>query len=384
MKLKQWVLIVGIGLSSLPLSAQHDEGRQGKHQGDHPKGDRMEQMRQDLNLTDAQVAQISAIHKQYRPERKALKDAELKDPALEARRKQLCEDEQAAVKAVLTPEQQARFEALKAQRHGGHHGHHAEMNPEQRQLFQAEVLPLLQAQRLKLESALSAADKATVARLREAMADMRAARKDAKGGKRKQDTPPTEEDRARMAEFHQQRHAIMEEAAAVASRYATQIQQLHEEVKPQLERLRAEIAALATVEPGDDRPAADTRRPHGDGPQHEGRKQMEAARFLLMDPARTPGPGRARGEKAEQVRLEVFPNPAVTRATLRYNLEQAGATKVELINGEGKVLRVLQEGQSAAGEHFVDLETTDLPVGTYYFRITDGQGPKVRALKVVH
>jgi Spy/CpxP family protein refolding chaperone len=370
---------VGIGLASLPLSAQNDEGRQ----GDRIKGDRMEQMRQDLNLSDTQVEQITAIHKQYRPERKALKYAELKDPALEARRKQMREEEQAAVKAVLTPEQQARFDALKAQRHAGHHGH-AEMNPAQRQLFHEQVLPLMQAQRLKLESALSAADKATVDRLRDALADMRAAHKDAKGGKRKLDTPPTEEDRARMAEFHKQRHAIMEEAAAVANRYTTQIQQLHEEVKPQLERLRAEIAALATTASHDDRGTAAAHRPHSDGPRHGGKQQMEAARFLLMDPARTPGQGRARSEKAEQIRLEVFPNPAVTRATLRYKLEQAGTTKVELIDGTGKVLRVLQEGQAAAGEHFIDLETTDLPAGTYYFRITDGQGPKVRALKVIH
>ena len=380
MKLKQWVLMLGIGLASLPLSAQKGEGRQ----GDHHKGDRMEQMRQDLNLTDTQVAQITAIHKQYRPERKAFKDAELKDPALEARRKQLRTEEQAAVKAVLTPEQQARWEELKAQRHGGHHGHHAGMNPAQRQLFQEQVLPLLQAQRLKLESALSAADKATVDRLRDALADMRAAHKDAHGGKRKADTPPTEEDRARMAEFHKQRHAIMEEAAAVANRYASQIQQLHEEVKPQLERLRAEIAALATVETDDAHATGDMHARHHEGQRQAGKHHMEDARFLLMDPARTPGQGRARSEKAEQIRVEVFPNPAFTRATLRYKLEEAGPAKIELIDGEGKVLRVLREGQAAEGEHFVDLETTDLPAGTYYFRITDSQGPKVRALKVIH
>ena len=147
--IKQWLLIAGMAMGTLPATAQGDVGEVTRP----PHGQRMEQMQADLGLTDAQVAQIKAIRERYRPERKAMREAELKDPALEARRKQMREEEQAAVKAVLTPDQQVRFEELRAARHA--QGHQP-MSPEQRQYFQEQVLPTLLAQRLKLEAALSA------------------------------------------------------------------------------------------------------------------------------------------------------------------------------------------------------------------------------------
>jgi protein CpxP len=378
MKMKHWLLALALGLSCQPLLAQGDR-ETGKR-----KDGRMEQMRQDLNLSDAQVAQIQAIHEQYRPERKALRDAEPKDPAIEAQRKQIREAEQAAVKAVLTPEQQKRYDELRAERHAGHHGHHDHMDSAQRQYFQDQVLPLLQSQRLKLEAAISAADKATVDRLRSELQVLRASRKAAQPREKTQrHTPPTDADRALMAEFHAKRHAIMEEAAAIANRYAAQIQQLHEEIKPQLEQIRAELEAQRPAKTTD---AADDhhRHPGHRGHMRDGKKHMEAARFLLMDPARTPGQGRTKADRTEGVRLEVFPNPAVSRATLRYGVAAAGMTKVELVDGEGRVLRVLSEGQTEAGEHFLDLDTVELPAGTYYFRVTDSRGSKVRTLKVIH
>jgi Spy/CpxP family protein refolding chaperone len=369
--IKQWLLIAGMAMGTLPATAQGDVGEVTRP----PHGQRMEQMQADLGLTDAQVAQIKAIRERYRPERKAMREAELKDPALEARRKQMREEEQAAVKAVLTPDQQVRFEELRAVRHA--HGHQP-MSPEQRQYFQEQVLPTLLAQRLKLETALSTADKATVERLRGELQALRETRKsEMPRGDRTQHTPPSEADRARMEAFHAKRHAIMEEAASVAGRYMTQIKALHEEIKPQMERFRAEMEAQ--------RPAQPAYAPAGK-PRHmrDGKKQMDAAHFLLMDPAQVPGQGRKKAERTGQIGLEVFPNPAVSRATLRYAVPSAGMTKVELLDGQGKVLRVLAEGQVPAGEHFVDLDTQAMAAGTYYFRITDQAGSKVRTLKVVH
>jgi Spy/CpxP family protein refolding chaperone len=372
MNIKYWLLIAGLGMATLTTQAQGDA----KGAARPPRAEKMEQMRADLELTDEQVAQIKAIHARYRPEKKELRDAELKDPALEARRKQIREEEQMAIKAVLTPAQQVRFEELRKERRVGAH---EPMSPAQRQYFQEQVLPTLQAQRLKLESAISSADKATIDRLRGELQALRETRKgEQPRDARQADTPPSEADRARMEAFHAKRQAIMAEAGSVAERYQAQIKALHEEVKPQLERFRAEMEAMRPAQPAD---APQGKERH----KGAGKKQMEAARFLLMDPAHVPGQqARKKAERASDAALEVFPNPAVSRATLRYAVGAAGPVKVELLDGQGKSLRVLADGQKAAGEHFVDLDTQSMAAGTYYFRITDGTGSKVRTLKVVH
>ncbi|HEX3533567.1 MAG TPA: Spy/CpxP family protein refolding chaperone [Gemmatimonadaceae bacterium] len=99
----------------------------------------------DLNLTDAQKAQIKAIRAKYQPQNQALR-AQAKpymDAAKAARQKgdtvafrsnmekahQVMQNasyrtqEQAEIRAVLTPEQQAKFDAqAKARAEGGHKG----------------------------------------------------------------------------------------------------------------------------------------------------------------------------------------------------------------------------------------------------------------------
>jgi len=99
----------------------------------------------DLNLTDAQKAQIKAIRQKYQPQNEALRTQAkpYMDAAKAARQKgdtaaarsnmekarQVMQNasyrtqEQAEIRAVLTPEQQAKFDAqAKARAQGGHKG----------------------------------------------------------------------------------------------------------------------------------------------------------------------------------------------------------------------------------------------------------------------
>lgn len=121
--------------STLAFAAPHGGRGQG---GRHGKADFAEKFAQKLNLTDAQKAQIKQIHlssreqnkvffEQSRATRKALREArQANDTArleqlkatMEAdgvRFKQIREAEMAQVLSVLTPEQRAQFEALKAE-----------------------------------------------------------------------------------------------------------------------------------------------------------------------------------------------------------------------------------------------------------------------------
>src|SRR6267378_6100144 len=115
--------------------------------GSYQRGDRRgpggrEGFGRDLNLTDAQKAQIKAIHQKYQPQNEALR-AQAK-PFMEAARaarqkgdsaafrsniekaRQLTQgasfrtQERAEIRAVLTPDQQAKFDAREKTR--GEHG----------------------------------------------------------------------------------------------------------------------------------------------------------------------------------------------------------------------------------------------------------------------
>jgi hypothetical protein len=146
-----------------------------------------------------------------------------------------------------------------------------------------------------------------------------------------------------------------------------------------LERFRAEMLAMRPPQPVD-APGHAGKGAHKRG----GKKWMAPALFLLMDPARLPGQGGQKASKAASMQIEVFPNPAVSRATLRFQLAEAGSAKVELLDAQGRVLKVLRDGQVAAGEQLIDVDTATLPAATYFFRVTDVNGPKLHVFKVVH
>uniref|UniRef100_UPI000619294B hypothetical protein n=1 Tax=Hymenobacter terrenus TaxID=1629124 RepID=UPI000619294B len=49
--------------------------------------------------------------------------------------------------------------------------------------------------------------------------------------------------------------------------------------------------------------------------------------------------------------LSAFPNPTHDRATLSYTVEQAGAVRLEVLDGLGRIVAVLVDGQQSAGPH---------------------------------
>lgn len=70
----------------------------------------MLEMKQELNLTDAQVAQIKTLHEKKAAERKAEMTAKKED-----RMKKMKENE-AEMQKILTPEQYKKFQELKAKK----------------------------------------------------------------------------------------------------------------------------------------------------------------------------------------------------------------------------------------------------------------------------
>jgi periplasmic protein CpxP/Spy len=74
------------------------------------KAERMQKMKQELNLTDAQVAQIKALHEQKAAERKQDMAAKRED------RMKMMKDNEAEMQKILTPDQFKKFQEMKAKR----------------------------------------------------------------------------------------------------------------------------------------------------------------------------------------------------------------------------------------------------------------------------
>ena len=78
------------------------------------------------------------------------------------------------------------------------------------------------------------------------------------------------------------------------------------------------------------------------------------------------------GRPAAFALAEPAPNPFNPSTTLRWSLPQAGAARLALYDVQGRLARVLAEGEQAAGEHALRLEATGLASGLYLLRLEWG------------
>ena len=117
-RLKVWLVLLGVfvlgGVTGAALDGayrlQASSERQEKHGHGRDKAAYFEDLRRDLNLNDQQAAQVRAILEETRNEFRQLR-AEAR-PRYDALKQKARE----RIRAVLTPEQQQRFDAKVAER----------------------------------------------------------------------------------------------------------------------------------------------------------------------------------------------------------------------------------------------------------------------------
>ena len=80
--------------------------------------------------------------------------------------------------------------------------------------------------------------------------------------------------------------------------------------------------------------------------------------------------------------LAPSPNPTVGRALVRYTLAEAGTARVSVIDGLGREVAVLAEGDVAAGHHEATLDAARLAAGVYVVRLATADGARARRLTV--
>ena len=70
--------------------------------------------------------------------------------------------------------------------------------------------------------------------------------------------------------------------------------------------------------------------------------------------------------------VQIFPNPARENlVTIRYSLLKPGNTTIRIIDFLGNTVSIPLDAREEAGEHSLELNTTDFPFGTYFCRVSE-------------
>jgi hypothetical protein len=252
------------------------------------------------------------------------------------------------------------------------------------------ILPVLREERLAFDRQLSAAEKATIERVRAQMKahheEGRALRQEVRA-QHQQGQAPSEEMHERMEAHRDRQEAIMAPLHQIAQAHESALKGLKTKHQSSIERWKTDLKALKSEHRpnghGGERPhPAHGQRPeggpkHGHGGGHGGGhghalKAFKPVGFLLFDP-NGQGPD-ALEPMDDDDRASIFPNPAAGRQTVSFSTSSAGPVKVELLNQQGEVLRELANGTFEAGGHELEADAAGLRPGVYFYRITTAQG----------
>jgi Spy/CpxP family protein refolding chaperone len=101
-----------LAIAGLSASAQERREMKGEKHGMHKMQGQKRDMMKDINLTDAQKAQLKADRELYKSKMEALrKDENITVKEMKARQKAIHDEQKAKMEALLTPEQKAKIAA---------------------------------------------------------------------------------------------------------------------------------------------------------------------------------------------------------------------------------------------------------------------------------
>lgn len=203
----------------------------------------IEQLKQELKLTQEQEKQMEALRKSFRKEAVAMRDQDFESSAArQSALQNLREGVEADLKAILTAEQLAVVE----NRQEARQDRQEEMRQALEDYQKTEIEPVMQAQRNKLEAKISEADKAQLETIRQ---EIQAKTKAYAKGKMKLESAQSSgqeeeaEDELATAEELLPREIL----AALVKKYDSDMEALFEEVKPQSEQWQRDLKQLRST-----------------------------------------------------------------------------------------------------------------------------------------
>ncbi len=379
-KLKYSFLLLLALLLSVSSFAQRPRG--------HERPPRLEALKDELQLSEQQLEQIDAIEEKYRDKMRALREQYAGDPEEERDAwRGLREARREEIHGVLTEEQRATLQAKRTAREAEREARQSErreLREEVQAYLQANVLPVLKEQRARLESQLSAEDKALIAELRQQHESIRAKMKAAQGDP---------EQRQALRDELKERRGEREQLRGLVEKYEAGIERLFTEIMDERQQWRRDLQQLHENHRPETREEATPRfrregprkqrerqRHHRDGGRHDG--IMGKGAFLLLDPrADAPAPLDI-DDLTPGLEPEIYPNPAGQFNTVRYEIKTPGVVRIELRDAEGRLLRVLLDEYHDRGTYTEDVDVNRLADGVYYYTITTGDGTVTKQVVV--
>jgi hypothetical protein len=79
-----------------------------------------------------------------------------------------------------------------------------------------------------------------------------------------------------------------------------------------------------------------------------------------------------------------FPNPVSSATSITFSISNPGHAVVEVFDVLGQRVATLVEGSLPAGQHETSFVASDLPAGTYFYRLQVGNQVKTRKLTVIN
>ncbi|AII50965.1 T9SS type A sorting domain-containing protein [Hymenobacter sp. APR13] len=237
--------------------------------------------------------------------------------------------------------------------------------------LQQNVLPAVRQQRQQMETRLSPADRTQLASYRTQLQTLRqqahslrqAARPTA--GATRPDLTPEQQQRQQLRAATKD---VLLNVAQLARKYEADISQLTQPLQPQQEKWAADLAAIRARHT----PAAGAASPAAGRHHVAASHLLRPVRFLLLDPAGLTQP-------QSTAAASLYPNPAVAASQLTYEVQKPGPVTIELLDGRGNTLRtVAQESRQEKGPHTLSINLSDLPAGTYFYKISTRTGAETR------
>jgi hypothetical protein len=78
-----------------------------------------------------------------------------------------------------------------------------------------------------------------------------------------------------------------------------------------------------------------------------------------------------------------YPNPAKNNTVVTYGLTEASNVELKVFNVAGKEIMVINEGVRSAGNYSLNLNTTSLPSGIYFYTLVTDKGNETRKMTVI-
>ncbi len=379
----------------------------------------IEQMKDSLELSQDQVKQLELIRAESRELMQALRqDETMNRDSMRVKMRALQADSREKVHAVLTPEQRSKFMEMRKEhaprfdrkRGAFRDDDRKEMDLERRKRMkrnQAEirayrdthVLPVLRAQRAKLDERIAIEDRESIDALRRSLDEKREAMRLKRQSMRKQGEKPGPDDLKEMREGRRNSEE-MQQARALAEKYRDEIDGLFAEVEDQRNEWRSEIREIRQSGMSDGTGKKGVRhhratrgkygRKHrGDRPERlsmDERKEKRAAgervRFLLLDPNAATGEAGARPGAELVSGIEVFPNPANNVLNLKFELQSKVRTRIELRDESGNLVKDVPYQMFEKGNTAVRMDLEGVPTGSYSVVVIP-EGGKAQIARVV-